>query len=100
MAQIADIAPSPSTSETQSAQPAAPARQSPSSFFRDRPYARILLIVVVVVLLVGGFFLWSYLASYEATDDAEVDGHSMPVSARIGGYVTKVNVQDNQLVNA
>ncbi len=37
---------------------------------------------------------------YESTDDAEVDGHLMPLSARITGYVIKVNVDDNQYVDA
>jgi membrane fusion protein (multidrug efflux system) len=47
---------------------------------------------------VGGLFLWRYLGSYESTDDAQVDAHLYPVSARISGYVTKVNVDDNQYV--
>ena len=44
----------------------------------------------------GGFFLWRYFASYESTDDAQVDVHLYPVSGRISGYVIKVNVNDNQ----
>ena len=49
-------------------------------------------------MLVGGLFLWRYLGSYESTDDAQVDAHLYPVSSRISGYVTKVNVDDNQYV--
>src|SRR5579862_8699520 len=93
-----DVAPSPSAPETQAAPLVSPPRQSPSSFFRDRPFARVPFIVVILVVLAGGFFLWRYLGSYESTDDAQVDGHSMPVSARISGYVAKVNVDDNQVV--
>ena len=48
--------------------------------------------------LVGGLFLWRYLSSYESTDDAQADVHLYPVSARISGYVLKVNVDDNQWV--
>jgi membrane fusion protein (multidrug efflux system) len=58
----------------------------------------IIGVVVAVVLVVGGFILWRYLASYESTDDAQVDAHLYPVSARVSGYVTKVNVADNQFV--
>jgi membrane fusion protein (multidrug efflux system) len=47
---------------------------------------------------VGGVFLWRYLGSYESTDDAQVDVHLSPVSARISGYVIRVNVGDNQWV--
>jgi membrane fusion protein, multidrug efflux system len=54
--------------------------------------------VIVLVVLVGGFFLWRYLGTYESTDDAQVDAHLYPVSARISGYVVKVNVDDNQYV--
>ena len=50
------------------------------------------------MLLVGGVFLWRYLSSYESTDDAQADVHLYPVSARISGYVVKVNVDDNQWV--
>ena len=53
-----------------------------------------------VVLAVGGAFLWHYLSGFESTDDAQVDVHLYPVSARISGYVQKVNVEDNQWVDA
>src|SRR5271166_4269000 len=53
-----------------------------------------------LVILTGIFFLWRYLASYEATDDAQIDGHVNSVSARISGHVLKLNVEDNQYVQA
>jgi membrane fusion protein (multidrug efflux system) len=59
---------------------------------------RLILIIVVLVVLVGAFFLWRYFSSYESTDDAQVDVHLYPVSARVSGYVIKVNVNDNQYV--
>jgi len=37
---------------------------------------------------------------YESTDDAQVDGHVMPLSARISGQVEKVNVVEGQVVQA
>jgi len=51
-----------------------------------------------LVVLVGAVVLWRYFGSYESTDDAQVDVHLYPVSARISGYVIKVNVEDNQYV--
>src|SRR6201998_2129687 len=57
-----------------------------------------MILIAVVVLLVGSFFLWRYFNSYESTDDAQADVHLYPVSARISGYVVKVNVGDNQWV--
>ena len=58
----------------------------------------IMILVVAVVVMVGGVFLWRYLSSYESTDDAQADVHLYPVSARVSGYVAKVNVDDNQWV--
>ena len=36
----------------------------------------------------------------KATDDAQVDGHIMPLSARINGYVHEVPVIQGQIVHA
>src|SRR5256714_14150634 len=69
--------------------------------FRSRnPRFRMFLIIGIVVLLVAGFFLWRYFGSYESTDDAQIDGHLNPVSARISGHVEKLLVSDNQYVEA
>src|SRR5437764_6764948 len=69
--------------------------------FRSRnPRFRMFLIVGIVVLLVAGFFLWRYFNSYESTDDAQIDGHLNPVSARGSGHVQKLLVDDNQYVKA
>jgi|HubBroStandDraft_5_1064220.scaffolds.fasta_scaffold82374_2 membrane fusion protein (multidrug efflux system) len=66
--------------------------------FLSNPRAKWGLILGGLVLLVAIFFLWRYLESYESTDDAEIDGHVNSVSARVGGHVIQLNVQDNQYV--
>src|SRR6266705_2908121 len=67
--------------------------------YRSPKRRRTLVILIgVVVLLVGGVFLWRYFNSYESTDDAQADVHLSPVSARISGYIVRVNVEDNQWV--
>jgi membrane fusion protein (multidrug efflux system) len=58
----------------------------------------MVILLVVLVVLVACAFLWRYLSTYESTDDAQADVHLYPVSARISGYVVKVNVDDNQWV--
>jgi membrane fusion protein (multidrug efflux system) len=40
----------------------------------------------------------AYFSGFETTDDAQVDVHLYPVSARISGYVQAVHVEDNQYV--
>jgi membrane fusion protein, multidrug efflux system len=84
-------------SETHSAVQPAPRKRG---FFEERPHARIILIVAVVILAVAAVFAYRYFSSYEDTDDAQVDGHLMPISARVSGYVTNVYVDDNQFVKA
>jgi membrane fusion protein (multidrug efflux system) len=80
--------------------PATPRVEGKYSPAARRKRRRSLIIVVgAVVLIVAGLFLWRYLSSYESTDDAQADVHLYPVSARISGYVTRVNVNDNQWVN-
>jgi membrane fusion protein, multidrug efflux system len=75
-------------------------QQSPPLRPYNKPKNRkkLIILMAALVVLVGGFFLWRYLGTYESTDDAQVDAHLYPVSARVSGYVVKVNVEDNQYV--
>jgi membrane fusion protein (multidrug efflux system) len=66
---------------------------------RSRAF-RIVLVLVAIGLLVAGFFVYRYVSSYESTDDAQVDGHVNSISARVLGHVVKLNVEDNQYVQA
>jgi len=71
-----------------------------SAYPRRRYYKRWIFVASFVVLAVAGAFLWHYLSGFESTDDAQVDVHLYPVSARISGYIQDVNVEDNQWVEA
>ena len=70
-----------------------------SPYPRRRPHKRWFILAAVIVVAVAGAFLWHYLSGFESTDDAQVDVHLYPVSARISGYIQQVNVGDNQWVN-
>ena len=63
-----------------------PSPRASSQPLASRPHARVIFVIVLLLLLVGGFFAYEYFQTYESTDDAEVDGHLMPLSARISGY--------------
>ena len=56
--------------------------------------------ILLLALAAGAWFLWQYLSSYESTDDAQIDGHIYPVSARIGGTIKAVYIEENQHVKA
>ena len=71
---------------------------APPSPPESRRRLGFLIAGIVLVLAIAGVFIWRYLGTYESTDDAQVDGHVNAVSARVGGYVASVNVEDNQYV--
>jgi membrane fusion protein (multidrug efflux system) len=61
---------------------------------------RVLLISGALVLVIAaGYFLWNAFR-FENTDDAGVDGHVMPLSARISGQIKGVFVIEGQVVHA
>jgi membrane fusion protein (multidrug efflux system) len=57
------------------------------------------VLALLAVLIVTAYFLRN-LFLYEDTDDAQVDGHVMPLSARISGQIKEVHVIEGQLVHA
>jgi membrane fusion protein (multidrug efflux system) len=58
----------------------------------------IISAAVVAVIAVASFGWNAY--RYEDTDDAQVDGHVMPLSAKISGQIKEVHVVEGQLVHA
>jgi membrane fusion protein, multidrug efflux system len=56
--------------------------------------------IIGVILLVWAFQKWNYGRSHQSTDNAQVDGHIVPVLAKVGGYVKTVNVNENDHVTA
>ena len=71
-----------------------------ASYLREHPGARWVLLAAVVVALLAAVAAWRYYAARESTDDAQIDGHITPVSARVSGTVQKVNFEDNAYVQA
>src|SRR6202522_713268 len=76
-------------------------KQGIRRIFNDHPVGAraAALLLLTIVIAGGGLFLWNSLA-WESTDDAQVDGDIMPLSARINGYVLEVPVIEGQLVHA
>ena len=61
---------------------------------------RLALGAVLVLLALGGGAMYFHYRDRVNTDDAQVDGHLVPVSAKVYGSVEKVLVEDNQAVKA
>jgi membrane fusion protein (multidrug efflux system) len=55
---------------------------------------------VVAILALVAIGIWWHSTYSESTDDAQVNGHLIQVSARIAGQVAKVYVDENQVVKA
>jgi membrane fusion protein (multidrug efflux system) len=90
-------------------QPQRPSRSAPATAAEaPRPAApggrrRIVFIILGVVLLAliaGGVRKLIWARTHESTDNAQVDGHILPVLPKVGGFVTAVQVQENQPVRA
>ena len=60
------------------------------------------IIPIIAILVLAGLFWfgkqWWYGRAHESTDNAQVDGHLVPVLAKVGGYVSAVSVQENDSV--
>jgi membrane fusion protein (multidrug efflux system) len=71
----------------------------------DKPSTRKKIILPIVgvlalILLFWAFQKWSYGRTHQSTDNAQVDGHIVPVLAKVGGYVNTVTVSENDSVKA
>ncbi len=61
---------------------------------------RVFLIMGVILLGLVGFGArrWIYGLSHVSTDNAQVDGHIVPILPKVGGFVTEVRIDENQRV--
>jgi membrane fusion protein (multidrug efflux system) len=66
---------------------------------KKRKFVLPIVGVLALALLVWAFGKWSYGRGHQSTDNAQVDGHIIPVLAKVGGYVTAVNAAENSAVH-
>jgi membrane fusion protein (multidrug efflux system) len=66
----------------------------------DRPILKLVVVLFLGAVLAGSAYFWWHYRDLESTDDAQIDGHIVPVAPRVSGTVTEVKVEDNQLVAA
>jgi membrane fusion protein (multidrug efflux system) len=56
------------------------------------------LIGLAIAGVIFGIFKYIHGQHHEETDDAQVEADINPIIPKVSGYVSKINVQDNQLV--
>jgi len=61
--------------------------------------SRIIAAVVAVLVIIAAI-VWLMSRGHESTDDAQIDGHITQISARVGGPIVKVAVDNNDKVEA
>jgi membrane fusion protein, multidrug efflux system len=76
----------------------APEPETPEKPRKKSPKALIWIAVGISAIAAGvfGYRWWHYASTHETTDDAYIAGHVHPISSRISGTVTDVEVNDNQ----
>lgn len=67
---------------------------------RRKRTIRFVVLALLVVAAIIAIPVYAYYAARESTDDAQVDGHLVPISPRVGGTIIEVLVNDNQPVKA
>jgi membrane fusion protein (multidrug efflux system) len=82
--------------------PAETAAASPPLSLPNPRAGRHALIAFAVLLLIGAgvAYYYFFLAPYESTDDAFIEGHVTAVSPQVAGPVVRLLVKDNELVKA
>src|SRR5467141_2924503 len=56
--------------------------------------------VILLGLLIFGARKWWFARSHVSTDNAQVDGHIVPILPKVGGFVAEVRVEENHAVKA
>ncbi len=60
---------------------------------------RIFQAIAAIVILGGGIYMFAN-RNNESTDDAQIEAHVIPMSAKVAGYVTALHITDNGAVDA
>jgi membrane fusion protein (multidrug efflux system) len=67
---------------------------------RKKRTIRFVILAVIVLAVIAAIPISAYYSARESTDDAQVDGHVIPISPRVTGNIKSVLVNDNQQVRA
>jgi membrane fusion protein (multidrug efflux system) len=85
--------------EQAKAQPEERPEDKKPSVFR-RPKFIIIGGILLIIITVVGLIWFQHSKSYESTDDAFIDTHSVTIAPQVAGQVIEIPVNDNQRVSA
>src|SRR5438034_6127253 len=80
--------------------PVAPEQPDPAKPSGRKRTIFIIMGVVLLGLVTVGVRRWIYSLSHVSTDNAQVDGHIIPILPKVGGYVIEVRTDENRSVKA
>jgi membrane fusion protein, multidrug efflux system len=98
MAQQVELAPPGARSELRDGRGARLPDKARGSYSVRRVVATLGVALLFAAGVIVGFLYLVNSAAYQSTDDAFIDGHIIPVSAKVAGRVQSVYVIDNQAV--
>ena len=80
-----------------------PAHESPPAPAKPAGRRRTVFLIMGIALLglvAVGLRHWIFSLSHVSSDNAQVDGHIIPILPKVGGFVAEVRVDDNQRVKS
>ncbi|MBB5017748.1 membrane fusion protein (multidrug efflux system) [Chitinivorax tropicus] len=70
--------------------------QAPIEAPKKQSKARLVLLIATIGIAGGLGYNWWHGQHYVSTDNAQIEGRIVPIAARVAGYVTEVQAEDNQ----
>ncbi|MGD9542715.1 MAG: HlyD family secretion protein [Methylocystis sp.] len=70
-----------------------------SSLVRGHPIVASAGAAFLILLALSAYVYWDYASRFETTDDAFLDARQFSVSPKVSGYITAVDVTDNEHVS-
>ena len=75
-------------------------REPRKGLLRRHPVALAIGVVLLLAALPIGYLYWNYTSHFEYTEDAYIAARQFAIAPEVSGYLTAVQVTDNEHVNA
>ena len=99
MAQQVELAPAAARPQMRDGRGAEAPRKASRTYSVKRVVTTLAVALLFACGVIVGLVFFVNSAAYQSTDDAFIEGHIVPVSAKVAGRVQSVFVLDNQTVN-